>query len=149
VRTELKALQRRLGTTFVFVTHDQEEALSMSDRIAVMHKGRLEQTGTPEDIYLRPCSRFVAGFLGAVNWIDGIGVRPEATRISRQEPESPARSVPGVIESMIFLGNCFHVGTRLQTGERIVAEVSRLEPPFTTGETVHAWWHPSDELNVQ
>src|SRR4051812_597002 len=82
VRAELKSLQRRVGTTFLFVTHDQEEALSLSDQIAVMNKGLLEQVGTPEDIYLRPCTRFVAGFLGAVNWIRGIGVRPEATRIS-------------------------------------------------------------------
>ena len=83
VRAELKSLQRRVGITFLFVTHDQEEALSMSDQIAVMNGGRLEQVGTPEDIYLRPRTRFVAEFLGAMNWIDGIGVRPEATRISR------------------------------------------------------------------
>src|SRR5712671_1164475 len=83
VRAELKELQRRVGVTFLFVTHDQEEAMSLSDQIAVMNNGRLEQVGTPEGIYLRPRTRFVAGFLGAVNWIDGIGVRPEATRISR------------------------------------------------------------------
>src|SRR6185369_9849927 len=69
MRTELKALQARVGTTFLFVTHDQEEALSMSDSIAVLNGGRVEQVGAPEDIYLRPKTRFVAGFLGAVNWI--------------------------------------------------------------------------------
>ena len=67
VRGELRALQRRLGTTFVFVTHDQEEALTLSDRVAVMHAGRLEQIGTPEEIYHRPRSRFVAGFIGEAN----------------------------------------------------------------------------------
>src|SRR5205814_6917044 len=67
MRTELKALQARVGTTFLFVTHDQEEALSMSDTIAVMNCGRVEQVGAPEEIYLRPKTRFVAGFLGAVN----------------------------------------------------------------------------------
>src|SRR6266404_9644839 len=71
MRVELKALQTRVGTTFLFVTHDQEEALSMSDSIAVMNSGRIEQIGTPEDVYLRPGNRFVAGFLGAVNWIGG------------------------------------------------------------------------------
>ena len=67
VRGELRALQRRLGTTFVFVTHDQEEALTLSDRVAVMHAGRLEQIGTPEEVYHRPRSRFVAGFVGEAN----------------------------------------------------------------------------------
>ena len=69
VRSELKALQRRTGVTFIFVTHDQEEALSMSDTIALMHKGRLEQVGTPQQLYLQPKTRFAAGFLGSVNWI--------------------------------------------------------------------------------
>src|ERR1700720_839133 len=64
VRGELKSLQRRTGITFLLVTHDQEEALSLSDQIAVMNRGRLEQLGTPEDIYLRPQTRFVASFLG-------------------------------------------------------------------------------------
>ena len=81
VRSELRDLQRRVGVTFLFVTHDQEEALSMSDQIAVMNAGALEQVGTPREIYARPRTRFVADFLGAMNWIDGIGVRPEAVSI--------------------------------------------------------------------
>ena len=84
VRAELKDLQRRVGVTFLFVTHDQEEALSMSDRIAVMNGGQVEQVGTPQEMYQRPRTKFVASFLGAMNWIDGIGVRPECTRISRE-----------------------------------------------------------------
>ena len=118
----------------------------MSDRIAVMNNGRLEQTGNPEEIYLRPRTKFVAEFLGSVNWIDGIAVRPEAMRLSRVAPPEPARSVPGTIEEMVFLGNCFHVQTRLVTGERATAEVPRLEHEWLTGERVHMWWHPSDEL---
>src|SRR5450755_2383216 len=81
MRLELKAMQRRAGVTFLLVTHDQEEALSMSDCLAVMNEGRIEQVGSPEDVYLRPQSRFVAGFLGAVNWIGGTGIRPEAVRL--------------------------------------------------------------------
>ncbi len=83
MRAELKEMQRRAGITFLFVTHDQEEALSMSDRIAVMNGGKVEQVGTAREVYLQPKSRFVAGFLGAVNWIDNIGIRPECVTVSR------------------------------------------------------------------
>ena len=68
---ELKALQRRLGITFIYVTHDQEEALTMSDRIAVMNRGRLEQVGTPEEVYNHPETKFVADFIGESNIIEG------------------------------------------------------------------------------
>src|SRR5207342_1241125 len=83
MRIELKAMQRRAGVTFLLVTHDQQEALSMSDSLAVMNEGLVEQVGTPEDIYLRPRTRFVAGFLGAVNWIGSVGVRPETSQLLR------------------------------------------------------------------
>src|SRR6266852_4659522 len=79
VRSELKELQRRVGVAFLFVTHDQEEALAMSDQIAVMNQGAVEQVGAPREIYHRPRTRFVASFLGAMNWINGVGVRPEST----------------------------------------------------------------------
>ena len=147
VRTELKALQRRVGITFVFVTHDQEEALSMSDQIAVMNAGRLEQTGTPEELYIRPRTRFVASFLGHVNWVNGVGIRPESTRISRQEPGNGVRTVPGVVEESTFLGNCMHVALRLPAGERAIAEVDRGQADFRSGENVHMWWHPHDEMS--
>jgi len=146
VRSELKSLQRRVGTTFLFVTHDQEEALSLSDQIAVMNKGLLEQVGTPEDIYLRPSTRFVAGFLGAVNWIGGIGVRPEATRISRTA--AGERCIPATVRSSVFLGNCLQVETVCGSGECVVAEVSRLDASFAPGEAVHLWWNPADELRI-
>jgi putative spermidine/putrescine transport system ATP-binding protein len=72
---ELKALQRQVGITFVFVTHDQQEALSMSDRVCVFDRGRVEQIGTPEEIYDRPATRFVAGFVGAGNLLEGAAAR--------------------------------------------------------------------------
>jgi ABC-type Fe3+/spermidine/putrescine transport system ATPase subunit len=146
VRAELKSLQRSVGVTFLFVTHDQEEALSLSDCIAVMNRGRIEQTGAPEDVYLRPRTRFVASFLGAVNWIEGVGVRPEATRISHQKPREDARCLPATVLGSSFLGNCVHVQTRLVTGETAIAEVSRLGSAFRAGDSVHLWWHPADEL---
>ena len=70
-QAELMALQRRLGTTFVIVTHDQDEAMTMADRIAVMNDGRLEQVATPRVLYEAPDSRWIAGFVGDVNLIEG------------------------------------------------------------------------------
>ncbi len=148
VRAELKAIQRRVGITFLFVTHDQEEALSLSDRLGVMSAGELQQVGTPEEIYLRPSTRFVAGFLGGVNWIDGVGVRPEATRIAKEPPgERPAR--PATVVQSTFLGNCIHVEARLPNEQPVVAEVSRLGEGFRAGDPVYVWWEPADELVLQ
>lgn len=148
VRTELKAIQRSVGTTFVFVTHDQEEALSLSDCIAVLHQGGLQQTGTPEELYTRPRTKFVAGFLGAVNWVEGIGVRPELTRISRTAPSNGVRAVTGVVEHSTFLGNCRHIHTRTQSGDVITAEVPQHDGNYRSGETVHLWWRQQDEFSA-
>src|SRR5207302_4713642 len=73
MQLELKRIQHEVGVTFLYVTHDQEEAMTMSDRIAVMRHGRIEQIGAPEDIYERPSTEFVAGFLGASNLLEGHG----------------------------------------------------------------------------
>jgi spermidine/putrescine transport system ATP-binding protein len=146
VRSELRALQRRTGVTFVFVTHDQEEALSMSDNIALMCNGRLEQLGTPRQLYLEPRTRFAAGFLGAVNWIGEVGVRPEATRISREKPGDGARSSAATVKGATFLGSSLHVEAKLASGENVVSEISRLDQDFSAGENVHIWWRPADEL---
>jgi len=72
MQLELKQLQEQVGITFIYVTHDQEEALTMSDRIAVMDKGKVLQIGSPEEIYERPTSRFVADFIGETNFLDGV-----------------------------------------------------------------------------
>ncbi len=145
MRSELKALQARVGTTFLFVTHDQEEALSMSDSIAVMNAGRIEQIGTPEDVYLRPSTRFVAGFLGAVNWIDGFGLRPEALRLARVAPATDSCRAATVLRS-VFLGNCLQVHVRLATGGEAIAEVERSEEGFRPGDAVYAFWRSADEM---
>ncbi len=147
VRGELKALQRRVGITFLIVTHDREEALSLSDRIAVMNKGSIEQIGSPAEVYLRPRTRFVAEFLGAVNWVGGIGVRPEATRIGDESP-SHARVFSAIVENSVFFGNCFHVETRLSSGEAAVAEIPCGTLKFNAGDSVRVWWQPSDELSL-
>jgi len=149
VRIELKQLQKRLGITFLFITHDQEEALTLSDQIAVMNKGKIEQIGSPREIYLAPATRFVAGFLGAVNWVDGIGVRPESTHISRQAPANGVRLIEALVETSVFLGDCFHVQTRTNAGVAITAQVDHDEEQYANGDRVHIWWHPRDELPVR
>jgi spermidine/putrescine transport system ATP-binding protein len=149
VRAELKDLQRRVGITFLFVTHDQEEALSMADRLGVMNAGELQQVGTPEEVYLRPRTRFVASFLGAINWIGDIGVRPEAMRIAKGPPGEQGRSRPAAVVQSTFLGNCVHIEARLADGQTVVAEVSRLAEPFARGDSVYVSWEPGDELAFQ
>jgi ABC-type Fe3+/spermidine/putrescine transport system ATPase subunit len=93
----LKQIQRRIRTTFVFVTHDQDEAITMSDRIVVMSQGRIEQQGTPKDLYYRPRTRFVAGFFGDNNLIEGVIAEPGivATALGRLPVGSSADAAPG------------------------------------------------------
>ncbi len=81
IQLELKRMQQQLGITFVYVTHDREEALTMSDRIAVMYRGQLQQVGTPIEIYEQPASRFVAEFIGETNFLSGRVVEPKAEGI--------------------------------------------------------------------
>jgi spermidine/putrescine transport system ATP-binding protein len=146
MRVELKALQARVGTTFLFVTHDQEEALSMSDCIAVMNAGRIEQAGTPQEVYLRPSTRFVAGFLGAVNWIGGAGVRPESLRLTRELPPDGHPYRPATVLRSVFLGNCLQVHLTLADGVGAVAETPRSDETFQTGESVYVCWRSADEM---
>ena len=97
LQIELAQIHREVGTTFVYVTHDQEEAMSMADRIAVMNDGRLEQLGTPDEIYRRPASRFVADFIGDSNFFD-VTVDGRRRAASRRHAASPVpaagRAVP-------------------------------------------------------
>jgi ABC-type Fe3+/spermidine/putrescine transport system ATPase subunit len=148
MRSELKAMQRKTGITFLFVTHDQEEALSMSDKVAVMNQGRIEQFGTPEEVYLRPATPFVAGFLGAINWFGKAGVRPESTRVSRHQPDG-VPCLRAAIESSLFFGNRVHVNSVLAEGGRAVAELPREESHFEEGEAVWIHWEPADELRFE
>ena len=107
MRGEIREIQRRLGITTVFVTHDQVEALTMADRVAVMNRGRLEQVGTPEEIYERPVSRFVASFIGRANFIPARVVRrdPGGARLETPEgvalPASPAPPGASTVAVMV------------------------------------------------
>jgi putative spermidine/putrescine transport system ATP-binding protein len=107
MQIELKELQREVGITFIFVTHDQEEALTMSDRIAVFNNGKIEQLGTPREIYENPVSSFVSEFVGQTNKIvmDGtrINIRPESVSVSKSKA-SGNRSLQGNLRDVIFVG---------------------------------------------
>ncbi len=89
MRAELREIQRRVGITTVFVTHDQHEALGLSDRIAVMKAGKVEQLGRPRDIYERPATRFVADFIGASSVVEGVAVDRETVELDRGSPPRP------------------------------------------------------------
>jgi putative spermidine/putrescine transport system ATP-binding protein len=125
MRVEIAGIQRRLGITTVFVTHDQGEALVMSDRIAVMNAGRIEQIGRPSEIYERPASRFVAEFIGRMNFFgkDGkvIAIRPERARLSPEEPPTGfARR--GTVRHVLYLGGTLEYHLDFEGGERGVVQ---------------------------
>lgn len=118
MQVELKTIQKRVGITFIFVTHDQEEAITMSDRIAVFNQGRIEQVGVPSEIYERPASAFVAGFVGTSNLVSGatakhitgseetFSIRPEKIHLG-SVTDSLAKdmvSVDGVVRDVVYLG---------------------------------------------
>jgi ABC-type Fe3+/spermidine/putrescine transport system ATPase subunit len=148
MRHELKNLQRSTGIAFLFVTHDQEEALSLSDRVGIMNRGLLEQVGTPRDVYRTPKTRFVAEFLGDVNWLEGAGVRPEAVRVSRNPPVAAERATAAIVEGQTFLGNCVHLSAKLENGSVCVAEMAQQECDFNPGERIYLWWQTADEFRV-
>jgi putative spermidine/putrescine transport system ATP-binding protein len=119
MQIELKSIQRRVGLTFVYVTHDQEEALTMSHRLAVMNAGRIEQVGTPAEVYERPATGFVAGFVGVSNLLSpefaaaltgaegAFSIRPEKIRFLRKG-ENPAAgdcTAEGVVKEVVYLGD--------------------------------------------
>ncbi|HEV2141290.1 MAG TPA: ABC transporter ATP-binding protein [Candidatus Dormibacteraeota bacterium] len=127
MQIELKQIQKEVGITFVYVTHDQEEALTMSDRIAVMSNGQIEQIGSPVEVYERPSTEFVAGFIGISNVLlrDGIRfvVRPEKIRIlaEGEQPEAGMTVEPGRVQEVIYVGMSTRYVVHLDRGEQLVA----------------------------
>jgi putative spermidine/putrescine transport system ATP-binding protein len=129
MQVELKAIQRDVGITFLFVTHDQEEALTMSDRIAVFSQGRIEQVGTAREVYERPASEFVAGFVGTSNLLSGevaqavlgdpaaASVRPENLRVAPPGAAAPGEvTAEGVVTEVVYTGVATRVIVRLDAG---------------------------------
>jgi putative spermidine/putrescine transport system ATP-binding protein len=141
----LKSLQRELGMTFLYVTHDQEEALTMSDHVAVFNEGRIEQVGTPSDVYERPASEFVAGFVGTSNILERggrrISVRPERIELDKD-------GEAGTVADVVFVGAFTRVLVDIDTGDRLTVvrknDGSTIEP----GARVHLSWRDGDAYEI-
>ncbi len=142
MQIELKELQRAVGITFVFVTHDQEEALTMSDRIAVFNKGRIEQVGSPQDIYERPTSPFVATFVGTANlWTDDggtVAIRPERLCLTAVG----AGAWDAEITEVEYLGADHRVRVRTDDGRTLVVTRPATDTPVSRGKRVGVQYNP-------
>jgi putative spermidine/putrescine transport system ATP-binding protein len=140
MQIELKTIQREIGITFIFVTHDQDEALTMSDRIAVFNDGRVVQVGTPADVYERPETAFIAGFVGTSNLVrddaaraitgsgDAFTVRPEKIRIEQPgvEPTADEYSALGTVRDVVYLGVVTRYIVALEQGAELVVVQQNL-----------------------
>jgi putative spermidine/putrescine transport system ATP-binding protein len=172
VRVEIRELQRQLGLTTVMVTHDQEEALTMADRLVVMNEGSVRQVGSQRDLYERPADRFVAGFVGRTTFLAGaveapgrfrsdgglalactggspgraaLSLRPERVEIGLQPRSGLDNSLPGTVEFVSYLGALIDIHVRLSPGDRLVVQIANREGGFTpeVGQPVHVGWPAS------
>jgi spermidine/putrescine transport system ATP-binding protein len=173
LQLELKRIQVEVGITFVYVTHDQEEALTMSDRIAVMHAGRVEQLGTPEELYERPTSRFVADFIGSTNLLRGriepdgrmrlttgelaavahdglaagtdveVSVRPESIALA---PTDSAGAIAATVEQAAYLGTTISYQLRTAGGLALTVLAPKTGSRIPVGSDVGVTWPASEAL---
>jgi putative spermidine/putrescine transport system ATP-binding protein len=172
VRVEIRELQRQLGLTTVMVTHDQEEALTMADRLVVMNEGSVRQVGSQRDLYERPADRFVAGFVGRSTFLDGkvdapgrfhtdgglelacaggkpgraaLSLRPERVEIAATRQAGLDNSLPGTVEFVSYLGALIDIHVRLSPEDRLVVQIANREGGFTpeVGQPVHVGWPAS------
>jgi putative spermidine/putrescine transport system ATP-binding protein len=147
---ELKELQKRLGVTLVFVTHDQEEALAMSDRIAVMNHGRVEQVGAPTEIYERPRTRFVADFIGEINILEepgrAVALRPEKIRLVRD-----GARVTGTVATANFLGGSTLLRVNIVNGRSLLVRETHAgeRPSRNPGDAVGLMWNDQDTVLLE
>ena len=167
MQIELKAIQQQVGITFIYVTHDQEEALTMSDRLAVFNAGRIVQLGTPAEVYERPATRFVAGFVGTSNLLSGEGarsiigregtftIRPEKIRLAEAEAlVGPGQSAAlGRIQDVVYLGPETRYIVELDAGARLVVTQQNLATTSTEalaqeGRAVRLIWDRQHELAI-
>ena len=173
VRVEIRELQRQLGLTTVMVTHDQEEALTMADRLVVMNEGSVRQVGSQRDLYERPADRFVAGFVGRSTFLAGTVEAPGRFRSdgglvlactggsagprrrcrcgrsgSRSAPQPRSgldNSLPGTVEFVSYLGALIDIHVRLSPSDRLVVQIANREGGFApeVGQPVHVGWPAS------
>jgi putative spermidine/putrescine transport system ATP-binding protein len=168
MQIELKQIQQEVGITFIYVTHDQEEALTMSDRLAVFNRGQIEQVGTPADVYERPATRFVAGFVGTSNLLTGASaeaivgragtftVRPEKIHIVEpgSSPGPDEASATGTIREVVYLGPDTRYIVALDAGGELVVtqqnlETSSMEALSAKGRAVRLTWSRQHNLPVR
>ena len=161
MQMELKEMHKRLGITFVYVTHDQEEALTMSDRIVVMNKGVIEQDDNPDNIYHYPSTKFVAKFIGESNFFDTetetLALRPEKLNLCEEaESEDKAAAHPepafyGTVVDVVFYGTIDKVFVRLDNSNQTVVAYQYFDDVkrWTPDERVGIWWYERDEVKVQ
>jgi putative spermidine/putrescine transport system ATP-binding protein len=151
----LKALQRDLGITFVYVTHDQEEALTMSDRLAVFNEGKIEQVGSPADVYEHPQTAFVAGFVGVSNILERDGrtitIRPEKIRMS---DEAAGQGERGAVREVVYVGMVTRFVVDLDAGGQLVVvrqnlETSSQEALSEQGKRVRLSWRPEHTYEIK
>ena len=147
---ELKELQKRLGVTLVFVTHDQEEALAMSDRIAVMNQGKVEQVGAPTEIYERPRTRFVADFIGEINILEEPGraraLRPEKIRLVQD-----GARISGTVETANYLGGSTLLRVSVRNGRSLLVRETHAgeRASRAPGDAVGLAWNDADAVALE
>ena len=148
MQLELKRLQKQLGITFNYITHDQEEAINMSDRIGVMHEGVLEQMGTPNEVYYRPRTSYVADFVGNANILhkngETLAIRSENIRM---DGESVCTQDAVVVEKS-FAGGQLRILFRLSDGQLLTASRYGIDNDLQAGETVKIGWDAKDAVKV-
>jgi len=160
MQIELKRIQQEVGITFVYVTHDQEEALTMSDRVAVFNEGRIEQVGPPAELYEHPKTEFVAGFVGVSNVLERDGrrftVRPEKIRILADSgaPGPGSRVESGRIEDVVYVGMITRYVVELDGGGKLVVvrqnlETSSAEVVEARGRRVRLEWRPEHAYLIE
>ncbi len=158
MQVELKEIQRQVGITFIYVTHDQGEALSMSDRVAVFNQGRIDQMATPAELYEHPKTAFVAGFVGISNLLqddlamrvtgrpEACSIRPEKIHLDAATAKAPdaAMSAVGRIESVLYLGANTRYAVAIDGGGEITVLLQNRETHFDPrqGDAVRLWWEP-------
>jgi putative spermidine/putrescine transport system ATP-binding protein len=167
MQIELKAIQQQVGITFIYVTHDQEEALTMSDRLAVFNNGRIEQIGAPAEVYERPATRFVAGFVGTSNLLRGeaaerilgssgtFTIRPEKIRLAAPDAtvEPDETSATGVVRGVVYLGPDTRYVVTLDAGGELVVTQQNLSTSSTEalaqeGKAVRLIWARQHQLPI-
>jgi putative spermidine/putrescine transport system ATP-binding protein len=158
MQVELKRIQREVGITFVYVTHDQEEALTMSDRLAVFDQGRIVQVGAPADVYEQPATPFVAGFVGVSNVLERDGrtftVRPEKIKLlAEHEAADGLRAEPGTIADVAYAGMVTRFKVALQAGGELQVvrqnlETSSQDALDLAGRNVRVAWAPAHEYVI-